>query len=272
MKQGPFKMKAKSPMLKALIGNQGNLNAGLRSAIEAAPTKMKKESMAKMKKESSMKMMDKKSPAKRYVTIDGKRVKETPEMRKKRLSNTSSARRKIMLEKVKNNPGLTLKQIKIKEENKKKKENSEKLLKDYNNPKRKDPLNVSPKKVEPTKKPKISTTITRDKNNKVVYNSKIVKEKKYPLISDISKPSKSKKDGKKVVKKVVKKADPLTKNIMNTNQKGDEGLKATVKNKPKVRVVNKNKQGKVNVFSAKYKSMTNSQRKKFYGADYKTRK
>ena len=95
MKQGPFKMKAKSPMLKALIGNQGNLNAGLRSAIEAAPTKMKKESMApmkkesmvkmkkaptkmkkesmaKMKKESSMKMMDKKSPAKRYVTIDGK--------------------------------------------------------------------------------------------------------------------------------------------------------------------------------------------------------
>ena len=61
MKQGPFKMKAKSPMLKALIGNQGNLNAGLRSAIEAAPTKMKKESMAKMKKESSMKMIDKKS-------------------------------------------------------------------------------------------------------------------------------------------------------------------------------------------------------------------
>ena len=258
MKQGPFKMKAKSPMLKALIGNQGNLNAGLRSAIEAAPTKMKKESMAKMKKESSMKMMDKKSPAKRYVTIDGKRVKLTPEIKKKREEALKfkylkpEAKKRIQKEK--------------------EKENEKKLLKDYNNPKRKDPLNVSPKKVEPTKKPKISTTITRDKNNKVVYNSKIVKEKKYPLISDISKPSKSKKDGKKVVKKVVKKADPLTKNIMNTNQKGDEGLKATVKNKPKVRVVNKNKQGKVNVFSAKYKSMTNSQRKKFYGADYKTRK
>jgi len=269
-------MKAKSPMLKALIGDQGNLNAGLRSAIEATPTKMKKESMAKMKKESSMKMkkessmkmMDKESPAKRYVTINGKRVKETPEMKKKRLANTSGARRKAYLEKLKNNPGLNLKEIKIKEENEKKKENEKKLLKDYNNPKRKDPLNVSPKKVKPTRKPKISTTITRDKNNKVVYNSKIVKEKKYPLISDISKPSKSKKDGKKVVKK----ADPLTKNIMNTNQKGDEGLKATVKNKPKVRVVNKNKQGKVNVFSAKYKSMTNSQRRKFYGDDYKTRK
>ena len=70
-------MKAKSPMLKALIGNQGNLNAGLRSAIEAAPTKMKKESMApmkkesmaKMKKESSMRMMDKKSPAKKKTTF-----------------------------------------------------------------------------------------------------------------------------------------------------------------------------------------------------------
>jgi hypothetical protein len=251
MKQGPFKMKAKSPMLKALIGNQGNLNAGLRSAIEAAPTKMKKESMApmkkesmaKMKKESSMKMMDKKSPAKRLVRVDGKLVKETPEMRKKRLADTSGARRRRQL-KLKNS--LLKPEAKIKKE----KENEKKLLKDYNNPKREDPLAnlTGPKKDE----------VKKETVNLVEKNPKKVKTVKKVV--------------KKDDKKVVKKADPLTKNIMNTNQKGDEGLKATVKNKPKVRVVNKNKQGKVNVFSAKYKSMTNSQRKKFYGADYKTRK
>jgi len=62
-------MKAKSPMLKALIGNQGNLNAGLRASIEAAPESpaMMKKAPTKMKKESSMKMMDKKSPAKKSI-------------------------------------------------------------------------------------------------------------------------------------------------------------------------------------------------------------
>ncbi len=35
----PYKMKGKSPMMKALIGNQGNLNAGLKAAIEASPAK-----------------------------------------------------------------------------------------------------------------------------------------------------------------------------------------------------------------------------------------
>lgn len=40
----PYKQQPKSPLMKALIGKQGNLNAGLRAAIEAAP-----ESPAKMK-------------------------------------------------------------------------------------------------------------------------------------------------------------------------------------------------------------------------------
>ena len=39
-----YKQQPKSPLMKALIGKQGNLNAGLRAAIEAAP-----ESPAKMK-------------------------------------------------------------------------------------------------------------------------------------------------------------------------------------------------------------------------------
>ena len=70
MKTGPFKMKGKSPMMKALIGKQNNLPAELKAKIEAAPespammkkapTKMKKESSMKMKKKSSMKMMKKK--------------------------------------------------------------------------------------------------------------------------------------------------------------------------------------------------------------------
>jgi len=55
--------------------------------------------------------------------------------------------------------------------------------------------------------------------------------------------------------------------------KDEKKPKSTVNGKEiKSRLVNKNKQGKVNVFSAKYKSMTRSQRAKFYGADYKTRK
>ena len=58
MKTGPFKMKGKSPMMKALIGDQGNLNAGLRSAIEASPTTMKKESSMKMMKKSPAKKID----------------------------------------------------------------------------------------------------------------------------------------------------------------------------------------------------------------------
>jgi len=102
-------MKAKSPMLKALIGDQGNLNAGLRSAIEAVPTKMKKESMAtmkkesmakmkkapaKMKKESSMKMMDKKSPTK----LTGKERRAAIEKAKSATYDSPRAKRKAVLE------------------------------------------------------------------------------------------------------------------------------------------------------------------------------
>ena len=46
----PFKMKGKSPMMKALIGKQNNLPAELKAKIEAAP-----ESPAKMKKASAKK-------------------------------------------------------------------------------------------------------------------------------------------------------------------------------------------------------------------------
>ena len=87
-----MKMK-KSPMEKELVGNQKNLNEGLKKAIEAAPSKMKKgEPMKmkkgepmKMKKESSMKMghksatkLKKPSPAKQKMNMvkgpDGKMV------------------------------------------------------------------------------------------------------------------------------------------------------------------------------------------------------
>jgi len=48
----PFKMKGKSPMMKALIGKQGNLPAELKAKILASPAKMKKESPAKDYKKS----------------------------------------------------------------------------------------------------------------------------------------------------------------------------------------------------------------------------
>jgi len=268
----PFKMKGKSPMMKALIGKQGNLPVELQAKIEASPVPMKKESAMKMKKESSMKMkkessmkMMKKSPA-----------KVSPEMKKKmeerdaKLKIKKEARRKARLERLKNTSQSRAKQFRKDNEAKKdgtyvdpkeekKKENEKKLLKDYNNTKRKDPL----ANLTGPKKPKVK----KETVNLVEKNPKVKTVKKDTI--------------KKVTTKKVVKADPLTKNIMNTNQKGDGDLKATVKNKPKTtvngketksKVVNKNKKGKVNVFSAKYKSMTRSQRAKFYGADYKTRK
>jgi len=69
----PFKMKGKSPMMKALIGKQANLPPELKAKIQASPATMKKESAMKMKKESSMKMM-KKSPAK--ANIIGPEIKK----------------------------------------------------------------------------------------------------------------------------------------------------------------------------------------------------
>ena len=202
----PFKMKGKSPMMKALIGKQGNLPAELQAKIKASP--------ATMKKESSMKMM-KKSPAK--VSIFGKKEPDTS--------------------------GLDVKK-------------------------------------KSTNKGPVSFGQAFKENKKAGKKIFTWKGKKYNTTTKSEVAAKNKKTD-----------DPLTKNIMNTNQKGDEDLKATVKNKEKgatlkgkkiktnvngketkSKVVNKNKKGKVNVFSAKYKSMTRSQRAKFYGADYKTRK
>ena len=42
--KSPFKMKPKSPLMKALVGNQKNLNEGLKAAIMASPAKQKQES------------------------------------------------------------------------------------------------------------------------------------------------------------------------------------------------------------------------------------
>lgn len=39
--KSPFKMKPKSPLMKALVGNQKNLNEGLKAAILASPAKQK---------------------------------------------------------------------------------------------------------------------------------------------------------------------------------------------------------------------------------------
>ena len=87
----PFKMKGKSPMMKALVGKQNNLPAELKAKIEAAPespAKMKKASPSKMKKKSSMKMM-KKSPAKQ--TIDPNR-KENESVKKNRKESDNLAK------------------------------------------------------------------------------------------------------------------------------------------------------------------------------------
>ena len=71
MKTGPFKMKGKSPMMKALVGKQGNLPEGLKAKILASPAKKYKSDAQRKavhasKSESPAKMYGKKSPAKNY--------------------------------------------------------------------------------------------------------------------------------------------------------------------------------------------------------------
>jgi len=68
----PYKMYGKSPMMKALIGKQGNLPTELKNKILAAsPTKKYKSDAQRKavhasKSESPAKMYGKKSPAKNY--------------------------------------------------------------------------------------------------------------------------------------------------------------------------------------------------------------
>ena len=56
-------MKGKSPMMKALVGKQENLNEGLKAAIKAAPGKVMEKAPMNMKMESAVKMGMAKKPA-----------------------------------------------------------------------------------------------------------------------------------------------------------------------------------------------------------------
>jgi|TARA_Y100000289_G_scaffold51564_1_gene52743 hypothetical protein len=74
--KSPFKMKPKSPLMKALVGNQKNLNEGLKAAIMASPAKQKQES-AGSKSISSPAKAHCKSPVKQkmeMVEVNGKKV------------------------------------------------------------------------------------------------------------------------------------------------------------------------------------------------------
>jgi hypothetical protein len=55
----PFKMKGKSPMMKALIGKQNRLPEELKKEILASPAKMTDKSPSKMMEESPAKMKKK---------------------------------------------------------------------------------------------------------------------------------------------------------------------------------------------------------------------
>ena len=56
-------MEGKSPMMKALVGNQKNLNEGLKAAIKAAPGKIMEKTPMNMKMESAIKIGMAKKPA-----------------------------------------------------------------------------------------------------------------------------------------------------------------------------------------------------------------
>lgn len=85
-KKSPFKMMPKSPILKALIGNQKNLNEGLKQAILDSPAKMAhKESPSKMAHKSPSKMAHKESPAKKYKSSPMKQKMEMVEVNGKKV-------------------------------------------------------------------------------------------------------------------------------------------------------------------------------------------
>ena len=79
----PFKMKGKSPMMKKLIGKQGNLPEHLKAKILAAPespTKMMKKSPTKMAKKSPTKRLDAKSKKINPFSAEYKRM--TPKQKR----------------------------------------------------------------------------------------------------------------------------------------------------------------------------------------------
>ena len=154
----PFKMKGKSPMMKALIGKQNNLPQELKAKIMAAPESpaMMKKAPTKMKKKSSMKMMDKKSPAKKSIRqqqIEGTYVspKDRPKKVVVKKPKKVSVRKQQILDAEK-------KRLSNRKGDNKYKENVEKVLKSQNRtltPKKKEKVEV--KKVEvKTTTPKIT--------------------------------------------------------------------------------------------------------------------
>ena len=79
----PFKMKGKSPMMKALIGKQNNLPEQLKAKILAAP-----ESPAKMMKKSPMKEMVDKGASKGKVNPFSAEYKRMTKSQRRKKYNT----------------------------------------------------------------------------------------------------------------------------------------------------------------------------------------
>ena len=82
----PFKMKGKSPMMKTLIGKQGNLPEHLKAKILAAPespTKMLKKSPTTMAKKSPTKQNERlDAKSKKINTFSAEYKKETPKQKR----------------------------------------------------------------------------------------------------------------------------------------------------------------------------------------------
>lgn len=132
----PFKMMGKSPMMKALVGKQGNLPTHLQEKILAAPespAKMYKKSPVKQMKQDSSGVKDvmtgapakmyKKSPVKQkagYVkhktlTVKGKPLEYNPKFDPNKLiTDQSEARDKASMKKNKNKKS-PVKQVKVKD-------------------------------------------------------------------------------------------------------------------------------------------------------------
>ena len=71
-------MQGKSPMMKALVGKQENLNEGLKAAIKAAPGKVMEKAPMNMKMESAVKMGMAIKPPKPLKKKSGKTIMKKP--------------------------------------------------------------------------------------------------------------------------------------------------------------------------------------------------
>ena len=243
----PFKMKGKSPMMKALVGKQNNLPAELKAKIQASPTKKidpkLKKTLKKIYKNTVPPVLrnnvvnpiyDKvkntlspKKDSRKNLVADG--IREGIKEGKKGLKDEKQKNGKKMMKK------MVRKKLKTKEQ-----QEIDRYENDHINKKTGESVFGSNTKNAPTKKRVVGTDADGNKTvsrvNKKGVTRKTKTFKNAPGVTKAGKVEKFRKDGSSK-KKVVKGAKTNT--VTKTNKKGVS--KTKVKNNLKTKVKNTGK-------------------------------